>query len=202
MSQTQSTSLATLNDKSFFVIWLATLVVVLLIFGSEKYGISVEQSVRERALVNFGSPPLSTYGDSSIVVELSKHGLISAVGLDLFSLEMRNPEPFTRILVDGKLRRRVLHRGSIYQHWDIFFGSDVAYGFLKYVDPSGVRQKIAVQFQYPDYDQSEFDLRFGFRAMVSDEIPASYETVYTVPEAILRGEISDVRIEIPFVAAK
>jgi len=94
MSKTQSTRLATLYDKSFFAVWLGTLTVVLLIFGLEKYDISVEQSVRERALVNFGSPPLSTYGDGSIVVELSKHGLISAVGLDLFSLEMRNPEPF------------------------------------------------------------------------------------------------------------
>lgn len=202
MSETQSTRLATLYDKSFFTIWLATLAIVLLIFGSEKYGISVEQSVRERALVNFTSPPLSTYGDNSTVVELSKHGLISDGGFPLFNLEIRNPKPFTRILVDGKLQRRVLHRGNIYQHWDAFFGSDVAYGFLKYVDPSGVRQKIAVQFLYPDYDQSEFHLRFGFRAMVSDEIPASYETSYTVPETILRGEITDVRIEIPFVAAK
>ena len=158
--------------------------------------------MRERALINFTSPPLSTYGDGSVVVELSKYGLISAVGLDLFSLEMRNPESFTRILVDGKVRRRVLHKGSIYQHWDIFFGSDVAYGFLKYVDPNGVRKKIAVQFQYPDYDQSEFDLYFRFRAMVSEEIQGYYETYYTVSETIMRGEITDVRIEIPFVASK
>ncbi len=95
-----------------------------------------------------------------------------------------------------------MHKGNIYQNWDLFFGSDVAYGFLKYVDPIGARQRIAVQFQYPDYDQSEYCLRFGFRAMVSDEIPASYETSYVVPETILRGEITDVRIEIPFVAAK
>ena len=202
MSETKSTRLATLYDKSFFAIWLATLAVVLLIFGSEKYGISVEHSVRERALVNFTSPPLSNYGNKLTVVELSKHGSISDGGFPLFNLEIRNPEPFTRILVNGKIQRRVLHRGSIYQHWDLFFGSDVGYGFLKYVDPSGVRQKIAVQFQYPDYDQSEFCLRFGFRAMVSDEIPASYETSYTVPETILRGEITDIRVEILFVAAK
>ena len=202
MSETQSARFATLYDRFFFAIWFATLAVVLLIFGSEKIGISLDQSVRERALVNFTSPPLSTYGNNSIVVELSKHGLINDGGFPLFVLEIRNPEPFTRILVNGKLQRRVLHKGGIYQHWDEFFGSDVAYGFLKYVDPSGVKQKIAVQFQYPDYDQSEFSLRFGFRAMVSDEIPASYETSYTVPETILRGEITDVRIEIPFVAAK
>lgn len=196
------TRLATIYDRAFFAIWLAILSVVLLIFGLEKYNISVEKSLREQAIVNFTSPPISDYGDGVTLVESAKQGKISDGGFPIFVLELRNPEAFSRILVNGKLERRVMHQGNIYQNFGGFFGSDVAYGILKYSDPNGGRQKLAVQFQYPDYDQSDFTLIFRFRLMVSDEIPASYSIPYSDPEVLQRGVISDVSVEMPFVVSK
>ena len=202
MSESRMSRIATFYDRAFFIMWTASLSVVLVIFGLEKYNISFEKSLRERAIVNFTSPPISAYGDGSTLVELAKRGMISDGGFPMFVLELRNPESFSRILVNGKLERRVMHQGNIYRAFSDFFGSDVAYGILKYSDANGGRQKLAVQFQYPDYDQSEFTLFFRFRLMVSDEIPASYSIPYLDPESLQKGAISDVRIEIPFVATK
>jgi len=194
--------IATIYDRVFFIGWVAILSAVLLIFGLEKLNISVEKSMRERAIVNFSSPPISRFGGGSTLVEIAKQGTISDGGFPIFVLELRNPESFSRILVNGKLERRVMHQGNIYRAFSDFFGSDVVYGILKYSDANGGRQKLAVQFQYPDYDQSEFTLLFRFRLMVSDEIPASYSTPYMDPESLQRGAISDVRIELPFVVSK
>jgi len=202
LSDSQLSRIATIYDRVFFISWSAILSVVLLIFGLEKFNISAERSIRERAIVNFTSPPFSDYGDGSTLVELAKRGMISDGGFPIFVLELRNPESFSRILVNGKLDRRVMHQGNIYRAFSDFFGSDVACGILKYSDANGDRQRLAVQFGYPDYDQSEFTLLFRFRLMVSDEIPASYSTPYMDPESLQRGAISDVRIEIPFVVSK
>lgn len=202
LSDSQLSRIANIYDRVFFIIWLAILSVVLTIFGLEKYNISIEKTIRERAIVNYTSPPFSDYGDGSTLVEIATQGVISDGGFPLLVLELRNPESFSRILVNGKIERRVMHQGNIYRGFSDFFGSDLAYGILKFSDPNGDRQKLAVQFQYPDYDQSEPILIFRFRLMVSDEIPASYSTPYMDPESLQRGAISDVRIEIPFVVSK
>lgn len=202
MAESKVVRFAVLYDRAFFLVWLITLSIVLMIFGLEKLNISAEKTIRELAIVNISSPPMSNYGENSRFVEISKQGTIGDGDFPIFVLELQHPESFSRILVNGKIRRRVMHNGNIYRAFSDFFGSDVAFGTLKYVDQNGIRQKLAVQFQYPDYDQSEFKLKFSFRLMVSDEIPASYSIPFTDPEIILKGNITDVRIEIPFEATK
>lgn len=189
----------TLYDRIFIIVWTTVLAIVSLIFGLERFGISVEQSIRNRAVVNFSSPPISSFGESSVVVEISNHGRITDAGFPQMTLELINPVPFTRVVVGGNIKRRIMHQGLYSkQGFEAVYGSAEAYGILKYSDPQGVRQKIYIWLAWPDYDQSEYTVLYHFRTAVSDEIPQQYGIPMTDPTSVLRGAISNIRLEIPY----
>lgn len=185
-----------LYDKIFLVVWTCVLSVVLLIFGFERFDISLEQSLRNRSVVFLSSPPLSSFGDGASVVQASTQGVISDAGYPQFTLELINPKPFTQILVDAKIERRFMHEGVYSRSFSDFYGSDIGYGTLKYVDSQGNDKEIFVWFGYPDYDQSSYTIIYQFRAAVQDEIPYNVKLRRTDPETILRGEVSDIRLQI------
>ena len=173
--------------------------VVLVIFGLERFGISAEYTIRNRSIVNFSTSPLSTFGDKSAMVESSKQGRIADAGFPMMTLELINPVPFTRIMVSGDAERQVMHQGLYSrQGFDAVYGAASTYGILKYTDPDGVRQKLYVWLAWPDYDQSEHTIIFHFRTAVSDEIPVQYGLPMTDPTTVLRGQISNIRLEIPY----
>ena len=185
-----------LYDKIFFVVWSLVLSITLLIFGFERFDISLEQSFHAQSIVHFSSPPLSTFGDGALIVQTSDQGVINDAGFPLFTLELVNPLPFTQISVDGKVKYLFMHAGVYSKSFSDFYGSDIGYVTLKYVDSQGNDQEIFAWFGYPDYDQSSFTIVYHFRAAVQDEIPKTVNLRTTDPEKILRGEVSNIRLQI------
>lgn len=186
-------------DKIFVAIWALVLTGVLTIFGLERFGISAEESIRSQSLVNFTSPPISSYGPKSTILEFSKQGRISDAGFPQMNLELVNPLPITRVVVEGKIKRQVMHQGFYSrQGFESLYGSGDAYGVLKYIDPAGIKQKIYIWIAWPDYDQSQHTILYHIRTAVSDEIPIEYGIPMTDPESVLRGQITNVRLEIHY----
>ena len=186
-------------DKIFITAWTLVLSVVLVIFGLERFGISAEYTIRNRSIINFSTPSLSNFGKKSELLESSKQGRIADAGFPMMTLELIDPVPFTRIMIDGDADRQVMHQGLYSrQGFEVVYGSAEAYGVLKYTDPEGVRQKLYVWLAWPDYDQSERTIIFHFRTAVSDEIPVQYGLPMTDPTTVLRGQISNIRLEIPY----
>ena len=185
-----------LYDRIFFVVWASVLSIVLLIFGFERFDISLEQSLRNRSVVFFSSPPLASFGNGVSIVQLSAQGVISDAGYPHFTLELISPSPYTQIYVDQKVKRRFMHEGVFSKSFSDFYGSDTGYGILKYNDYLGKQNKIFVWFGYPDYDQSSYTIIYQVRAAIQDEIPKSLAMQSTNPETILKGQILDVKLEI------
>ncbi len=186
-------------DKVFTTIWILVLSVVSIIFGLERFGVSAENSIRNRSVVNFYTPPLKDFGTESALLESSKQGRISDAGFPMMTLELINPVPFTKVLVKGVTERQVMHQGLYSkQGFEEVYGESATYGILKYIDPEGVKQKLYVWLAWPDYDQSEYTIVFHFRTAVSDEIPVKYGIPMTDPTTVLKGQISNVRLEIPY----
>ncbi len=185
-----------LYDRIFFVVWASVLSIVLLIFGFERFDISLEQSLRNRSVVFFSSPPLSSFGSGASIVQLSARGVISDAGYPQFTLELISPSPFTQIFVDRKIKRSFMHEGVFSTSFSDFYGSDTGYGILKYSDSLGKQNEILVWFGYPDYDQSSYTIIYQFRAALQDEIPKYLVLQSTNPETILKGQIMDVKLEI------
>ena len=184
-------------DKIFVAIWTLVLSIVLLIFGLERIGISAEESIKSRSIVNFSTPPLSSFGEKSIMIETSNLGQIFFTSFPQMTLELINPVPFTRIVVNGETRRRVMHQGLYStQGFDSVYESGDAYGVLTYIDPAGVKQKIFIWLAWPDYEQAAYTLLFHFRTAVSDEIPPQFGIPMTDPESVLRGQITNVQLKI------
>jgi len=184
-------------DKIFVTVWTLVLSIVLLIFGLERIGISAEESIRSRSIVSFSTQPLSSFGERSTMIESSIHGRIADDGFPQMTLELINPVPFTRVVVNGQTKRRVMHQGLYSkQGFDSVYGGGDAYGVLKYIDPAGVKQKIYIWLAWPDYDQSEYTIVYHFRTAVSDEIPIEFGISMTDPTSVLRGQIRNVRLEI------
>ena len=186
-------------DWFFLTIWTLVITVVLIIFGLERIGISAEMSIRNQSLVNFTSPPISSYGPKSTIIEFSKQGQISDAGFPLMNLELVNPLPFTRVAVEGKIKRQVMHQGFYSgQGFESLYGSGDAHGVLKYIDPAGIKQKIYIWLAWPDYDHSQHTILYHIRTAVSDEIPIAYGIQMTDPVSVLRGQITNVRLEIDY----
>ena len=185
-----------LYDRIFFVVWASVLSIVLLIFGFERFDISLEQSLRNRSVVFFSSPPLSSFGKGASIVQLSAQGVISDAGYPQFTLELISPIPYTQIFVDQKIKRSFMHEGVFSTSFSDFYGSDTGYGILKYSDSFGKQNEIFVWFGYPDYDQSSYTIIYQFRAALQDEIPKYLALQSTNPETILKGQIMDVKLEI------
>ena len=186
-------------DKVFIIVWTLVLSVVLVIFGLERFGISAEYTIRSRSLINFSTPPLATFGNESAMLESSKQGRIADVGFPMMTLELINPVPFTKVFVKGVTERQVMHQGFYArQGFEAIYGESATYGILKYIDPQGVRQKLYIWLAWPDYDQSEHTIIYHFRTAVSDEIPLNYGIPMTDPTTVLRGQISNIRLEIPY----
>ncbi len=185
-----------LFDRIFVVVWASFLSIALLIFGFERFDISLEQSLRNRSIVFFSSPPLSSFGNGASIVQLSAQGVISDAGYPQFTLELINPSPNSQIFVDRKIKRRFMHEGVFSTSFSNFYGSDTGYGILKYSDSLGKENEILVWFGYPDYDQSSYTIIYQFRAALQDEIPKSLALQSTDPETILKGQITDVKLEI------
>ena len=186
-------------DKVFITVWTLVLSVVLVIFGLERLGISAEYTIRNRSLINFSTPPLATFGNESAMLESSKKGRIADAGFPMMTLELINPVPFTKVVVNGVAERQVMHQGFYSrQGFDAVYGEPVTYGILKYIDPQGVRQKLYIWLSWHDYDQSEHTIIYHFRTAVSDEIPIKYGIPMTDPTTVIRGQISNIRLEIPY----
>ena len=186
-------------DKVFITGWTLVLSVVLVIFGLERFGISVEYTIKNRSVVNFSTPSLVTFGNKSVILESSKKGRIADAGFPMMTLELINPVPFTKVVVKGVTERQVMHQGFYTrQGFEAIYGAVSTYGILKYTDPEGVRQKSYVWLAWPDYDQSEHTIIYHFRTAVSDEIPSQYGLPMTDPATVLRGQISNIRLEIPY----
>ena len=185
-----------LYDKIFFAAWSLVLSITLLIFGFERFDISLEQSFRAQSIVHFSSPQLSTFGDGALIVQTSDHGVINDAGFPLFTLELVNPQPFTQISVSGQVKRRFMHSGVYSKSFSDFYGSDVGYGTLKYADSQGDDQEIFVWFGYPDYDQSSYTIVYQIRPAVQDEIPNNVKLRRTDLATILKGEVSNIRLQI------
>lgn len=185
-----------LYDRIFFVVWVSVLSIVLLIFGFERFDISLEQSLRNRSVVFFSSPPLSSFGNGASIVQLSAQGVISDAGYPEFTLELINPSPNSQIFVDRKIKRRFMHEGVFSTSFSNFYGSDTGYGILNYSDRFGNQSQIYVWIGYPDYDQGSHTIIYQFRAALQDEIPKSLALQSTDPETILKGQITDVKLEI------
>ena len=186
-------------DKVFITVWTLVLSVVLVIFGLERFGISAEYTLRNRSLINFSTPPLVTFGSESAMLESSKQGRIVDAGFPMMTLELINPVPFTKVFVKGVTERQVMHQGFYArQGFEAIYGESATYGILKYIDPQGVRQKLYIWLAWPDYDQSEHTIIYHFRTAVSDEIPIKYGIPMTDPTTVLRGQISNIRLEIPY----
>ena len=186
-------------DKVFLTVWTLVLSVVLVIFGLERFGISAEYTIRNRSLISFTTPPLATFGNESAMLESSKQGRIADAGFPMMTLELINPVPFTKVVVKGVTERQVMHQGLYSgQGFEAVYGVGSTYGILKYTDPEGVRQKSYVWLAWPDYDQSEHTIIYHFRTAVSDEIPSQYGLPMTDPATVLRGQISNIRLEIPY----
>ena len=185
-----------LYDRIFFVVWVSVLSIVLLIFGFERFDISLEQSLRNRSVVFFSSPPLSSFGNGASIVQLSAQGVISDAGYPQFTLELINPSPNSQIFVDRKIKRRFMHEGVFSTSFSNFYGSDTGYGILNYSDRFGNQSQIYVWIGYPDYDQSSYTIIYQFRAALQDEIPKSLALQSTDPETIMKGQITDVKLEI------
>ena len=186
-------------EKVFISVWTLALSAVLAIFSLERIGISAEYTIRNRSLVNFSTPPLSTFGTDSVMLESSKHGRIADAGFPMMTLELVNPVPFTKLLVEGVTKRQVMHQGFYSrQGFEAVYGEPATYGILKYIDPEGVKQKLYVWLAWPDYDQSEHTIVYHFRTAVTDEIPTKYGISMTDPTTVLRGQISNIRLEIPY----
>jgi hypothetical protein len=184
-------------DKIFVVIWTLVLSGVVLIFGLERIGISAEQSIKSRSIVNFSTPPLSSFGEKSTMIETSNLGQIFLTNFPQMTLELINPVPFTRIVVNGETKRRVMHQGLYSsQGFDSVYGGGDAYGVLKYIDSAGVKQKIFIWLAWPDYEQAAYTILYHFRTAVSDEIPAQLQIPMTDPESLLRGQITNVELKI------
>ena len=184
-------------DKIFVGIWSLVLTGVLLIFGLERIGISAEQSLKSRAIVNFSTPPLSSFGEKSTMIEASNLGQIFFTSFPQMTLELINPVPFTRIVVNGETKRRVMHQGLYStQGFESVYGSGDAYGILKYIDPAGVKQQLFIWLAWPDYEQAEYTILYHFRTAVSDEIPAQFGLPMIDPESLLRGQITKVQLKI------
>jgi len=185
-----------LYDKVFAGLWTALLISTLTIFGLERFDISLEQTLRARTLVHFSSPPLESFGENAIYIQTSKKGKLSDFGFPEFQLELINPLPYTRIKVDDTVARSFMHKGVFSKSFSDFYGSDVGYAFLKYLDPAGSPKQIYVWFGYPDYDQSEFTIVYQIRPAVQDEIPANLGVSAVAPKTILKGEISDISLQV------
>ena len=186
-------------DKVFITVWTLVLSVVLVIFGLERFGISAEYTIRNRSLINFTTPSLSNFGKKSKILESSKQGRIADAGFPMMTLELVNPVPFTKVVVKGVTERQVMHQGFYTrQGFEAIYGAASTYGILKYTDPEGERQKLYVWLAWPDYDQSEHTIIYHFRTAVSDEIPGQYDLPMTDPTIVLRGQISNIRLEIPY----
>ena len=186
-------------DKVFITVWTLVLSVVLVIFGLERFGISAEYTIRNRSLINFSTPPLAIFGNESAMIESSKKGRIADAGFPMMTLELINPVPFTKVVVNGVAERQVMHQGFYSrQGFEAIYGEPVTYGILKYIDPEGVKQKLYVWLAWPDYDQSEYTIIYHFRTAVSDEIPIKYGIPMTDPTTVLKGQISNIRLEIPY----
>ena len=186
-------------DKVFITVWTLVLSVVLVIFGLERFGISAEYTIRNRSLINFSTPPLATFGNESAMLESSKQGRIADAGFPMMVLELINPVPFTKVVVNGVAERQVMHQGFYSrQGFEAIYGEPVTYGILKYIDPEGVRQKLYIWLAWPDYDQSEHTIIYHFRTAVSEEIPIKYGIPRADPTAVLSGQISNIRLEIPY----
>ena len=186
-------------DKVFITVWTLVLSVVLVIFGLERFGISVEYTIKNRSVINFSTPSLVTFGNKSAILESSKKGRIADAGFPMMTLELINPVPFTKVVVKGVTERQVMHQG-LYTRlgFDAVYGESATYGILKYIDPQGDRQKLYIWLAWPDYDQSEHTIIYHFRTAVSDEIPSQYGLPMTDPATVLRGQISNIRLEIPY----
>ena len=184
-------------DKIFVAVWTLVLSIVLLIFGLERIGISAEESIKSRSIVNFSTPLLSSFGEESIMIESSDLGQIFFTSFPQMTLELINPVPFTRVVVNGETKRRVMHQGMYTrQGFDYVYGSGDAYGVLKYIDPAGDKQRIFIWLAWPDYEQAEHTILYHFRTAVSDEIPPQFGIPMTDPESVLRGQITNVQLKI------
>lgn len=184
-------------DKIFVAFWTLVICTVTLIFGLERIGISAEQSIKSRSVVNFSTPHLSSFGEKSTLVEASNLGQIFFTSFPQMTLELINPVPFTRIVVNGETKRRVMHQGLYSrQGFDSVYGSGDAYGVLKYIDSAGVKQKIFIWLAWPDYEQAAYTILYHFRTAVSDEIPVHFGLPITDPESLLRGQITNVELKI------
>ena len=185
-----------LYDRIFVVVWTSVLSIALLVFGFERFDISVEQSLRSRSVVFYSSPPLSSFGSRASIVQLSAQGIVSDAGYPQFTLELISPIPYTQIFVDQKIKRRFMHEGVFSKSFSDFFGSDTGYGILKYTDSLGTQNEIFVWFGYPDYDQSSYTIIYQFRTAIQDEVPKSLALQSTNPVTILKGQVMDVKLEI------
>jgi len=185
-----------LYDKIFTGIWTAVLVSALTIFSLERFDISLEQTVRARSVVYFSSPPLESFGKNALLIQTSGSGKISDFGFPLFRLELINPRPYTQIKIGNEVVRSFMHQGVYSKSFSEFYGSDVGYGFLKYTDPLGSPQEIFVWFGYPDYDQSSYTINYQVRPAVQDEISPILGIVAASPEEIIKGEISNIYLQV------
>lgn len=185
-----------LYDKFFFVVWTFVLSIALLIFGFESVDISLNQSVRNQALVYFSSPSVSSFGVGVSIVQKSTRGLISDAGFSNFTLELMSPRPFTEVVVNGAVKRRFLHVGVFSTSFSEFYGSDTGYGILRYRDSLGNQNRIFVWFGYPDYDQSSHTMIYQFRAAIQDEIPIGQNFIAVKPEEISKGQIKNIDLQI------
>ncbi len=176
--------------------WTSVLSTALLVFGLERFDISLEESVRNRSLVHFSSPAVSTFGDGAIIFQKSTRGLISDAGFPQFTVELIKPKPFTEILVNGKVNRRIMHAGVFSMSFSDFYGSDTGYGILKYIDSLGNQNEIFVWFGYPDYDQSSYTIIYQFRPAIQDEIPIGQNFQAVNPEEISKGQIKNIELQI------
>jgi len=111
-------------------------------------------------------------------------------------LELINPRPYTQIKIGNEVVRSFMHQGVYSKSFSEFYGSDVGYGFLKYTDPLGSPQEIFVWFGYPDYDQSSYTINYQVRPAVQDEISPILGIAATSPEEIIKGEISNIYLQV------
>lgn len=185
-----------LYDRVFFVVWSTVLSIMLLIFGLERFDISLEQTIRNRTIVYFSSPPLSSFGERASFIQQSNRGVISDAGFPQFMLELVKPKPFTQIVIDESVVRNFMHQGVFSKSFSEFFGSDTAFGVLKFSDAERKPQELYVWLGYPDYDQSSYTMVYQFRPAVQDEIPRELDLKAIDPGEILRGNVSNIRLQV------
>lgn len=138
------------------------LVGMLAVVVARRLGVDLGESARARAVVHVGATSPAVAGAE--VVETAAVGRLIDDGVGGVVLELTEPRPYSMIDVpDG--RRRIRHRGGIYDDYEAFFGTPVPPGVLEFLDALGLRRRVVVEFGYPDHDSETGTLVYHLRRL-------------------------------------